>query len=71
MWGDRGVAAVKAELSQLHYRNVFTPVDPAELTYQQKREALESHLFLEQKRNLEIKGRVVGGGNKQREYTSK
>ena len=46
-------------------------MDPAELTYQQKREALESHLFLEQKRNLEIKGRVVGGGNKQRDYTSK
>ena len=56
MWGERGVAAVKAELSQLHYRNVFTPMDPAELTYQQKREALESNLFLEQKRNLEIKG---------------
>ena len=46
-------------------------MNPVELTYQQKREALESHLFLEQKRNLEIKGRVVGGGNKQRDYTSK
>ena len=28
-------------------------------------------MFLEEKRNLDIKGRSVAGGNKQREYTDK
>ena len=36
VWGDRGIAAVKAELSQLHYRNVFTPMDLAELTFSKR-----------------------------------
>ena len=71
VWGEKGMAAVKAELSQIHYRDVFTPVDPDKLTWKQKSEALESHMFLEEKRNLDKKGRIVAGGNKQREYTSK
>lgn len=32
---------------------------------------MEAHLFLEQKKINEIKGRIVGGGNKKRTYTSK
>ena len=32
MWGEKGMAAVKAELSQIRFRNVFTPVDPLKLT---------------------------------------
>ena len=32
---------------------------------------MESHLFLDKEKNKEIKGRIVGGGNKQRTYTSK
>ena len=71
VWGEKGMAAVKAELSQIHFRNVFTPVDPSKLTYKEKSEALESHLFLEEKRNLEKKGRMVAGGNKQRDNTPK
>ena len=62
---------MKAELSQIHFRNVFTPVNPAELTYREKSIALESHLFLEEKRNLEKKTRMVAGGNKQRDHTPK
>ena len=71
VWGEKGLAAVKAELSQIHFRNVFTPVDPAELSYNEKSTALESHLFLEEKRNLDKKGRIVAGENKQRDYTPK
>ena len=36
MWGEKGLAAVKAELSQIHFSNVFTPVDLADLTYKEK-----------------------------------
>ena len=71
VWDEKGMAAVKAELSQIHFRNVFTPVDPSKLTYKERSEALESHLFLEEKRNLEKKGRMVAGGNKQRHHTPK
>lgn len=71
LWDDKGLNAVKAELTQIHLRNVFTPLDASKLTLKEMREALESHLFLEQKRNLDVKGRIVGGGDKQRSYTSK
>lgn len=71
MWGGRGVDAVLSELNQIHHRDVFTPLNPRNLTPKVKKEALESHLFLEEKRNLDLKGRIVGGGNKQRSYTSK
>ena len=45
VWGEKGMAAVKAELSQIHFRNVFTPVDPLKLTYKERSEALESLLI--------------------------
>ena len=32
---------------------------------------MESHLFLEEKRDGEVKGRMVSGGNKQREHVDK
>ena len=41
------------------------------MIWKQKKEALECHIFLEEKRDLDIKGRIVAGGNKQREYTDK
>ena len=71
VWGGRGMSAVKAELSQIHYKNVLKPPNPKTLTFGQKRRALESYVFLEEKRDLKIKGRMVGGGNKQRSYASK
>ena len=61
VWGNKGLQGVKAELSQVHFRNVFTPLDPSELSQEQIRNTLESHMFLEEKRNLNIKGRIVAG----------
>ena len=37
----------------------------------QRQTVLESHMFLKDKRNREIKGRAVVGGNKQHDYISK
>ena len=71
MWGNKGWSAVEAELSQIHNRDVLDPQDHSKLTHEEKRNALESHLFLEEKKNKEIKGKMVGGGNKQRSYTSR
>ena len=71
VYGEKGHAAVESELSQVHDRGVFEPQDPKKLSYQEIKDCLESHLFLEEKRNKDIKGRIVGGGNKQRSYVSK
>ena len=71
MWGDKGESAIFSELQQLHLRNVFKPVSPRSLTPLERKQALESHLFLKEKRDLSIKGRLVAGGNKQRSFTEK
>ena len=65
-WGPAGEGAVSKELSQLHYRDSFEPLNPKKLTKEERDAALESHLFLKQKRDLSIKGRMVAGGDKQR-----
>ena len=41
------------------------------MTPEEKREILESHMFLKLKRDGTIKGRTVAGGNKQRDFISK
>ena len=71
VYGEKGHAAVQSELSQIHDRGVFEPQDPKKLSYQEIKDCLESHLFLEEKRSKDIKGRIVGGGNKERSYVSK
>ena len=71
VYGEKGRAAVESELFQVHDRGVFEPQDPKKLTYQEIKDCLESHLFLEEKKDKVIKGRIVGGGNKQRSYVSK
>ena len=66
-WKDRGTKAVSKELAQLHYRDVYEPLDVTKLTKEEKDGALESHLFLKDKHHTDdIKGRLVAGGNKQR-----
>ena len=44
-----------AELSQIHYRDIFTPVDAAKLSLKQKSKALVSCIFLEVKSILDLK----------------
>jgi hypothetical protein len=63
---ERGEKAVSKELAQLHFRHTFEPINPKDLNEQERKEVLESHLFLKEKRDETIKGRMVAGGNKQR-----
>ena len=71
MWGDDARIAAESEMKQLHWRNSFKPIHWRELTKEQKRTILESHIFMKQKQSGEIKGRTVAGGNKQRGYIDK
>ena len=70
-FGDRGKAASHKELDQLHQRNCFQPVSISELTPEEKRKAQEALLFLTEKRDKSIKGRLVYNGKPSREWLSK
>jgi hypothetical protein len=71
MFGEDGVQAVKKEMLQLHERKVMEPKHAAELSSEQKREALAYLMFLKQKRCSKIKGRGCSDGRKQRAYTAR
>ena len=55
--GDKAVAAILAEFSQLHDEQVFKPCDPAQLTKSSKRKALNLITMIKQKRDGKIKVR--------------
>ena len=58
-------------MKQLHWHNSYKPMHWHKLTKKQKEQVLESHIFVEEKRDDTIKARKVIGGNKQRDYTTK
>jgi hypothetical protein len=62
-----GEEAVSKELLQLHMRDTFKPQNAEELSTNQNKGALESLMFLKEKRGGTIKGRTCAGGRKQRE----
>ena len=56
LFGGKAEVAVDAELSQIHSLNAFLPKFAKDLSYEQKNKALESLLFITEKRNGNIKG---------------
>ena len=71
MFGSNAEEAIQKELGQLEMRNTFTPLNYSSMRKEDVMKSLESHMFLEEKRNGSIKARLVAGGNKQRIYTDK
>ena len=51
--------------------NTFTPLDATTLTYDQRRTALASLIFLTEKRNGDIKARACANGKPQREHIAR
>ncbi len=72
-WGDKAKYAVTAEMKQLHWRNSYMPKHWCKLSKGQKEKhaILESHIFVEEKRDGKLKARKVIGGNKQHDYITK
>ena len=56
------------EMGQLDERIVYTPINIEKLTYSEKRRAMESLIFLVEKRDSTIKARMCANGSTQREY---
>ena len=70
-FGQKGKEAALTEMEQLHKRSVFKPVDPLKLTPLQRKRALESLIFLTEKRDGRIKARACANGSKQRKWMSR
>jgi hypothetical protein len=64
-WGEEAFTTTQSEMKQLHFRNTFKPKHWRELSQVQRQTVLESHMFLKQKRDGNIKGITVASGNKQ------
>ena len=70
-FGNKGRDAAYKELHQIHNRIVFKPVDVNSLTTEERKKAMESLMFLTEKRDGSIKGRTCANGSTQRSYISK
>jgi hypothetical protein len=66
VFGKRASDGAMKEMEQLHMRNTFLPMDASKLNYQEKNKALESLIFLKEKKDGTIKGRACADGRKQR-----
>lgn len=71
VFGDKGMNAAHKEIKQLHERTAFKPIHVATMTPQERKKAMESLIFLVEKKNGSVKARTCADGSVQRIYTSK
>ena len=69
LFGYAADIAVRKELSQIHGLSTYETLASSELTSQERKDALGSLMFINEKRNGDIKARKVADGSKQRTYT--
>jgi len=70
-FGKKGYEAAMKELKQLNEREVFRPISIQTMTQQEKRRAMDSLIFLVEKRDGRIKARTCANGSTQRSYIEK
>ena len=70
-FGDKGKAASVKELDQLHRRNCFTPLMVSELSQTERKKAMEALMFLSEKRDGTVKGRMVYNGKPTRKWLTR
>jgi len=70
-FGDRGKQSALKEMKQMHDRVCFVPIKKEELNELERKRALESLIFLTEKRDGTIKSRHCANGSTQREYMSR
>ena len=71
VFGDPGKQAAIREIDQLYQRNCFTPIRPSEMSVNERKKAMEALMFLTEKRDGTIKGRMVYNGKPTREWLGK
>ena len=70
-FGDPAKEAAKSEMKQLHDRTAFAPIYVNELSQRERHRAMESLLFLVEKRDGRLKARNCANGSTQREFMGK
>ena len=65
---EKSDAAVVKELTHTHELETYEPILDPDLSWEEKKKALESLLFITEKRNGDIKASKVADGSKQRTY---
>jgi len=61
-FGEKGRQAAGKELDQLHQRKCHTPIDINDLTPEEKAEAMGALIFLQEKKDGTMKGRMAHNG---------
>jgi hypothetical protein len=62
IFGQKGRDAPKKEMDQLHRRSCFTPKSITEMTQIEQRKAQQALMFMREKRDGTVKGRMVYNG---------
>ena len=70
-FGQKARDAALKEVGQLHGRTCFVPIDIEALTESERRKAMESFLFLVEKKDGRVKARKVANGSIQRMWIDK
>ena len=65
-FGKRAEQSETKEMKQLHNRVCFRPINPTEMTADERKKAMESLIFLTEKKDGRLKARTVANGSVQR-----
>merc|ERR1712086_750322 len=68
LFGEKADAAVMRELYQINNFETYVPLKASNLSWEEKKKALKSLIFVTEKRNGDTKARKVADGSKQRTY---
>ena len=68
LFGDEANAAGMRELNQINNFDTYIPLKASDVSWEEKKKALKSLIFVTEKRNGDIKARKVANGSKQRIY---
>ena len=68
LFGDKAAVAVMRELNQINGFEAYVLLKASDLSWEENKKALESLIFMTEKRNRDIKARKVVGGTKQQVY---
>ena len=68
---EKGKQAATAEIEQLHNREAFEPIHPKDITQLERNKAMNSLIFLTEKKDGTIKARACANGSIQRRFIAK
>ena len=68
LFGDKADAAVMRELNQINDFETYVPLKASNLSWEEKKKAIESLIFMAETMNRDIKARKVADGISQSTY---